>query len=67
VAGAQDPVPVGQQRVRSQDGLRGAVSELAQGKRVPKTSLIPMHDLDKANINEPQLEALYSTVTNANC
>jgi hypothetical protein len=34
---------------------------------VPKTTLVPMHDLDKANVNTPQLEDLYSTVTNANC
>lgn len=41
--------------------------ELAEGKPVPKTTLVPMHDLDKANVNTPQLEDLYSTVTNATC
>ena len=41
--------------------------ELAEGKHVPKTTLVPMHDLDNANINTPTLQALYSTVTNANC
>jgi ribose transport system substrate-binding protein len=41
--------------------------ELAQGKHVPKTALIPMHDLDKANVDTPQMQALYASATNANC